>query len=93
MHIEAYESSLIRYVVADVQETSDKNYWKLYIKAYLANNTEARVRGTVDIALNLPNSPKKQTREIDITPNEYGEFVDTSVITISKVGTLPLNNN
>lgn len=86
MRIEAFNSSVIRYVVADVEELPEEDAWTLYLTTYFANNTQERVRGQLNYILEFNNERIIRTEGIDVTPNNYSEILYSTTIKVSKVG-------
>ncbi|XP_057669222.1 beta-mannosidase-like isoform X1 [Diorhabda carinulata] len=74
VYIEAYNDSVIRYVVSDVID-KDTDHWTLNVDIYMANNNKNRVTGRVkvDLETNLMNITK--IIEVNGKPDENGEIM------------------
>jgi hypothetical protein len=83
--LEGFDLTTIRYVVAEVLE--DGENWILSIDTYFAPPRE-QITGDLVFSLETENEPIRLSNMIIFDePNEFGEVVNTTNITVPKVGT------
>jgi hypothetical protein len=83
--LEGFDLTIIRYVVAEVLEEGEN--WILSIDTYFAPPRE-QITGDLVFSLETENEPIRLSNMITLDePNEFGEVVNTTNITVPKVGT------
>ncbi|XP_060536178.1 beta-mannosidase [Cylas formicarius] len=82
VYIEAYDETVIRYVVTQLTEQDDN--WNLNVDTYFANNGNGKVKGSLDLEIALDSRKISQKVDVDVSPNEYSELVQSTSIVIPK---------
>jgi hypothetical protein len=82
--LEGFDLTIIRYVVAEVLEEGEN--WILSVDTYFAPPRE-QITGDLAFSLETENEPIRLSNMIILDePNEFGEVVNTTNITVPKVG-------
>lgn len=81
VRIEAFLESSLREVITKVEDLNE-TFWRLHIDCYLANNTQSRIYGRMELTL---DSYPKGIFFLDVSPNFQGEMVWTYHIDFNKV--------
>ncbi|XP_074036619.1 beta-mannosidase [Leptinotarsa decemlineata] len=84
IYIESFDESAIRYIVTDVTESEDGDYWLLNFDTYLANNKKGTVTGILMYTVTLKDIQMTQVNHVDAVMNAYNETVVTTTVQISK---------
>jgi hypothetical protein len=83
--LEGFDLTIIRYVVAEVLEEGEN--WILSVDTYFAPPRE-QITGDLAFSLETETEPIRLSNMITLDePNEFGEVVNTTNITVPKVGT------